>query len=231
MPHEPALITTIAAAFGLALIPGFVADIELRQQLAEIGVMLLMFGVGLHFSIKDLMAVRFIAVPGAIVQIATATAIGAGMVTAAVELSLRKPSVGDFYATTKMAAERALIESGLKYWVSIRQTYIATAQAKTIDATSRARHVNVRLPNGPTRRDTGGSPQCCPASCPRGSCAATALWLGPSAARRCPERVAVSQAQVQRQSLPNVARRAERGAAPAGLRRDFLRPAHRRPPE
>ena len=76
MPHEPALITTIAAAFGLALIlgflavrlrlpalvgymlagvilgpatPGFVADIELSQQLAEIGVMLLMFGVGLHF--------------------------------------------------------------------------------------------------------------------------------------------------------------------------------------
>ena len=43
MPHEPALITTIAAAFGLALIPGFVADIELRQQLAEIGVMLLIF--------------------------------------------------------------------------------------------------------------------------------------------------------------------------------------------
>ena len=41
-----------------------------------------------------------------------------------------KPSVGDFYATTKMAAERALIESGLKYWVSIRQTYIATAQSK-----------------------------------------------------------------------------------------------------
>lgn len=41
-----------------------------------------------------------------------------------------KPSVGDFYATTKMAAERALIESGLKYWVSIRQTFIATAQTK-----------------------------------------------------------------------------------------------------
>ncbi len=106
MPHEPALITTIAAAFGLALIlgflaarlrlpalvgymlagvilgpatPGFVADIELSQQLAEIGVMLLMFGVGLHFSLADLLAVRRIALPGAIAQIAAATVLGAGL--------------------------------------------------------------------------------------------------------------------------------------------------------
>ena len=104
MPHEPALITTIAAAFGLALIlgfvavrlrlpalvgyliagvilgpatPGFVADVELSQQLAEIGVMLLMFGVGLHFSLADLLAVRRIALPGAVAQIAAATALGA----------------------------------------------------------------------------------------------------------------------------------------------------------
>ncbi|MBP6382176.1 MAG: Kef family K(+) transporter [Pseudomonadales bacterium] len=106
MPHEPALITTIAAAFGLALIlgflavrlrlpalvgymiagvilgpatPGFVADVELSQQLAEIGVMLLMFGVGLHFSLADLLAVRRIALPGALAQIAAATVLGAGV--------------------------------------------------------------------------------------------------------------------------------------------------------
>jgi CPA2 family monovalent cation:H+ antiporter-2 len=56
--------------------PGFVGDPELAAQLAEIGVILLMFGVGLHFSIKDLIAVRTIALPGAIVQIVAATAMG-----------------------------------------------------------------------------------------------------------------------------------------------------------
>ncbi len=103
MPHDVSLIATIAAGFGLALVfgfiairlrmpplvgyllagilispttPGFVADIGLAGQLAEIGVMLLMFGVGLHFSLDDLMAVRGIAVPGAIVQIAAATVLG-----------------------------------------------------------------------------------------------------------------------------------------------------------
>ena len=58
--------------------PGFVGDQELANQLAEIGVILLMFGVGLHFSIKDLMAVRKIAVPGALGQIAVATLLGIG---------------------------------------------------------------------------------------------------------------------------------------------------------
>jgi CPA2 family monovalent cation:H+ antiporter-2 len=104
LPHDTTLIATIAAAFVLAFAlgflavrmrlppvvgyllagvvigpftPGFVGDIGLAGQLAEIGVILLMFGVGLHFSIADLMAVRRIAVPGAIVQILTATAIGA----------------------------------------------------------------------------------------------------------------------------------------------------------
>jgi CPA2 family monovalent cation:H+ antiporter-2 len=56
--------------------PGFVADVELSNQLAEIGVILLMFGVGLHFSLDDLLAVRRIAVPGAMVQIVTATLLG-----------------------------------------------------------------------------------------------------------------------------------------------------------
>ncbi|WP_410203387.1 cation:proton antiporter, partial [Escherichia coli] len=56
--------------------PGFVADTKLAPELAELGVILLMFGVGLHFSLKDLMAVRAIAIPGAIAQIAVATLLG-----------------------------------------------------------------------------------------------------------------------------------------------------------
>ncbi|RZI65403.1 YbaL family putative K(+) efflux transporter [Variovorax guangxiensis] len=103
MPHSVSLINTIAAGLGLALVlgflaarvrlpalvgyllagviigpftPGFVADAEIAAQLAEIGVMLLMFGVGLHFSLDDLLAVRKIAVPGALVQIGVATLMG-----------------------------------------------------------------------------------------------------------------------------------------------------------
>jgi CPA2 family monovalent cation:H+ antiporter-2 len=106
MTHQTALIATIATGLGLAFVfglaatrlklppiigyllagiaagpftPGFVADVGLASQLAEIGVILLMFGVGLHFSIADLLAVRRIAVPGAIVQIAVATALGAAV--------------------------------------------------------------------------------------------------------------------------------------------------------
>ena len=56
--------------------PGFVADKALAAELAELGVILLMFGVGLHFSLRDLLSVRKIAVPGAIVQIAVATVMG-----------------------------------------------------------------------------------------------------------------------------------------------------------
>jgi CPA2 family monovalent cation:H+ antiporter-2 len=104
MDHSVPLIATLAAAFGLALVlgfmaerlklpalvgylmagvvigpatPGFVADVKIAGELAEIGVMLLMFGVGLHFSFRDLIAVRRIAVPGAVLQIAAATAMGA----------------------------------------------------------------------------------------------------------------------------------------------------------
>jgi len=100
------LISTLAAAFGLALVlgllaqwarlpalvgylmagvligpytPGFVGDLHLAQQLSEVGVMLLMFGVGLHFSVSDLMSVKGIALPGAIVQMAAATGMGAGL--------------------------------------------------------------------------------------------------------------------------------------------------------
>ncbi|RYE40414.1 MAG: Kef family K(+) transporter [Hyphomicrobiales bacterium] len=108
MPHSISLINTIAAGLGLALVlgfaatriklpalvgyllagvvigpftPGFVADAEMASQLAEIGVMLLMFGVGLHFSFGDLLAVRKIAVPGAVVQMAVATLLGMGVAT------------------------------------------------------------------------------------------------------------------------------------------------------
>ncbi|HDL7931849.1 TPA: YbaL family putative K(+) efflux transporter [Yersinia enterocolitica] len=59
--------------------PGFVADTSLAPELAEIGVILLMFGVGLHFSLKDLLAVKAIAIPGAVTQIAVATLLGMGL--------------------------------------------------------------------------------------------------------------------------------------------------------
>ncbi|QEL25585.1 Kef family K(+) transporter [Bosea sp. F3-2] len=61
--------------------PGFVADQNLANELAEIGVILLMFGVGLHFSLKDLLSVKAIAVPGAVVQIGIATLLGLGLGT------------------------------------------------------------------------------------------------------------------------------------------------------
>ncbi|MGH6997526.1 MAG: cation:proton antiporter, partial [Phenylobacterium sp.] len=103
MPHHTPLIATIVAglvvAFALGTLaqrlrlsplvgyllagvivgpftPGYVADQKIANELAEIGVILLMFGVGLHFSVKDLMAVRKIAVPGALAQMAVATILG-----------------------------------------------------------------------------------------------------------------------------------------------------------
>lgn len=106
MPHHDSLIITLVGGFVLAFIlgmlanrlklsplvgyllagvcvgpftPGYVADTTLAPQLAEIGVILLMFGVGLHFSPKDLMQVRKVAVPGALVQIAAATGLGWGL--------------------------------------------------------------------------------------------------------------------------------------------------------
>ena len=59
--------------------PGFVGDPTIAPQLAEIGVILLMFGVGLHFSLRDLMSVKAIAIPGAVAQIAVATVLGWGL--------------------------------------------------------------------------------------------------------------------------------------------------------
>ncbi|TMG84579.1 MAG: Kef family K(+) transporter [Betaproteobacteria bacterium] len=103
MTSDVALLTTLVAGLGLALVmgflatrvklpalvgyllagvlvgpatPGFVANVELAQQLADIGVILLMFGVGLHLSVDELLSVRRIAVPGAVIQVAVATLIG-----------------------------------------------------------------------------------------------------------------------------------------------------------
>ena len=104
--HEPTLIATVAigfvAAFAMGYVAdrgklpplvgylvagilagpyvlGFVGDVELSNQLAEMGVILLMFGVGLHFSVADLKAVRAIAIPGAVIQIAVVTLLGTGL--------------------------------------------------------------------------------------------------------------------------------------------------------
>ena len=106
MPHGTPLITLMTVGLGLAFIfgmiatrlklsplvgyliagvvigpftPGFVADGDLAKELAELGVILLMFGVGLHFSLDDLLSVRAIAIPGAIAQISVATLMGLGM--------------------------------------------------------------------------------------------------------------------------------------------------------
>jgi CPA2 family monovalent cation:H+ antiporter-2 len=106
MPHDISLIATITIGLVLAFFgglaahrmrlpplvgyllagvalgpftPGFVGDANVASQLAEIGVILLMFGVGLHFSIKDLLAVRAIAIPGAVAQITVATASGVAL--------------------------------------------------------------------------------------------------------------------------------------------------------
>src|SRR5688572_6019520 len=78
----PALVGYLVAGIVIGpATPGFVADVGLAGQLAEIGVMLLMFGVGLHFSFDDLLEVRKIALPGALAQIAAATALGALVAT------------------------------------------------------------------------------------------------------------------------------------------------------
>lgn len=108
MDHNISLISTIASGFGVALVlgfvaerlkvpalvgyllagivigpatPGFVADVKMASQLSEIGIMLLMFGVGLHFSPADLLAVKRIAIPGALLQMAAATGLGMLMAT------------------------------------------------------------------------------------------------------------------------------------------------------
>ena len=73
--------TLLAGVAAGPFTPGFVGDQNLANELAEIGVILLMFGVGLHFSLKDLLSVKAIAVPGAVVQIGIATLLGLGLGT------------------------------------------------------------------------------------------------------------------------------------------------------
>jgi CPA2 family monovalent cation:H+ antiporter-2 len=76
----PALVGFVVAGIFIGpFTPGFVADTEMAGQLAEIGIILLMFGVGLHFSASDLLAVRGVVIPGALSQIALATLLGAGL--------------------------------------------------------------------------------------------------------------------------------------------------------
>ncbi|MBP7065692.1 YbaL family putative K(+) efflux transporter [Ferrovibrio sp.] len=109
MPHHTPLIATVVGGLVLAFIlgaianrlrisplvgylmagvvvgpftPGFVADQALAPELAELGVILLMFGVGMHFSLKDLLSVKTIAIPGAIAQIGVATLLGIGLALA-----------------------------------------------------------------------------------------------------------------------------------------------------
>ena len=78
----PALVGYLLAGIAIApTTPGFVGDEQLSTQLSEVGVMLLMFGVGLHFSLADLLRVKKIAVPGAIAQMGLATALGMGVAT------------------------------------------------------------------------------------------------------------------------------------------------------
>ncbi len=143
--HHTSLIATIVAGLGLAFVfgaianrlklpvlvgyllagvlvgpftPGYVADQQLAPQLAEIGVILLMFGVGLHFSLKDLLSVRTIAIPGAIVQIGAATVMGLGLalalgwtIGAGVVFGLAL-SVASTVVLLRALQERRLIETG-----------------------------------------------------------------------------------------------------------------------
>ena len=144
MHHDLPLVTTIVAGLGLAFVlgaiaqrlkisplvgyllagvaigpatPGYVADQMLVPQLAELGVILLMFGVGLHFSVKDLMSVRRISLPGAVAQMGLATLLGLGLalalgwtVTAGLVFGLAL-SVASTVVLLRALQERRLIET------------------------------------------------------------------------------------------------------------------------
>ena len=148
MPHHTPLIATIVAGLVVAFMmgalahrlrvspvagylfagiivgpftPGFVADAELANELAEIGVILLMFGVGLHFSLRDLLSVRKIAVPGALVQITAATLMGM-----ALAWSLGWPAASGFVF-------------GLALSVASTVVLLRALQARNLVATERGR--------------------------------------------------------------------------------------------
>jgi CPA2 family monovalent cation:H+ antiporter-2 len=142
--HDTALLFTIAGAFGVAFLlgfgaskiglpplvgyllggillgphsPGFVGDVGMASQLAEIGVILLMFGVGLHFSPGDLMRVRRIALPGALIQMAVAISLGVGLalswgwsISAAIMFGLAL-SVASTVVVLRVLESRGLLDS------------------------------------------------------------------------------------------------------------------------
>jgi CPA2 family monovalent cation:H+ antiporter-2 len=144
MEHQTTLLITLALGFVMAFVfgyaasrlkipvlvgyllagiaigpytPGFSGDTAIASQLAEVGVILLMFGVGLHFSTADLMAVKWIAIPGAVVQIAVATAMGAALamswgwsLAAGLVLGLAL-SVASTVVVLRALEERSAIES------------------------------------------------------------------------------------------------------------------------
>src|SRR5262249_16071423 len=145
MPHVPPLVSTLAIslvpAFGLGVLahrltpppqvgyllagivlgpftPGYVADQNIANQLAEVGVILLMFGVGLHFSLEDLLSVRGIAVPGALAQGLVATPLGMtlgwwlGWSTGAGVLFGLALSVASTVVLLRLLQERRLIATG-----------------------------------------------------------------------------------------------------------------------
>src|SRR3954466_13291619 len=193
MPHETALIATMSVALALAFVggflatrlglpaivgyllagvvvgpftPGFVADTGLAPQLAEIGVILLMFGVGIHFSMRDLLAVRTVAVPGAIGQIAAITALagalalwGGGSVEAGVVLGLavsvastvvmlRALTEGDLLETThgKVAIGWLIGEDLLRVWALVLLPVLAGGGADAHGATAAASTAGTAAP-------------------------------------------------------------------------------------
>jgi CPA2 family monovalent cation:H+ antiporter-2 len=150
MPHSTPLISTIVVGLGLAFIlgaianrvrvsplvgyilagvivgpftPGFIADQALAHQLAEIGVILLMFGVGLHFSLQDLMSIRAIVIPGAMMQVTLSTLLGAGLgwalgwsVVGAVALGLAL-AVASTVVLMRSLQERRLADTDRGHWL------------------------------------------------------------------------------------------------------------------
>jgi CPA2 family monovalent cation:H+ antiporter-2 len=116
--RAPALVGYLAAGVVIGpFTPGYIADTAVAEQFAELGVIFLMFGVGLHFSLADLLAVRRIAVPGALGQMAAAIAMGWGLgfamgwsVTASLLFGLAL-SVASTVVLLKALEERSLIDS------------------------------------------------------------------------------------------------------------------------
>jgi len=183
MVHEAPLITTIVAGIVLAFLfgaaanrfrlpplvgyllagvvvgpytPGFIADQSLGSQLAEIGVILLMFGVGLQFSPKDLMSVRVLAIPGALGQIAAATLLGAVLglamgwsVSAAVLFGFAL-SIASTVVLLKSLQDRRLIET--------ERGRIATGWAIVEDLVTVFALVLIPAVVGVTSRETSPSP-------------------------------------------------------------------------